>query len=350
MKLNPLGSSGLQVSEFCLGSMTWGEQNTKDEAFEQIDVAVDAGINFVDTAELYPVPPSQSTYGKTETIVGDWLKTNKAMREQLIIASKVAGMGLTWIRDGERISSAGVSRAIEGSLARLQTEYIDLYQVHWPNRLTPHFAKHWIGKVDPRRCKTAREEDEMQKILRSLKRAVDAGKIRHVGLSNETPWGLERYLCIAKAENLPCVVSVQNEFNLLHLKDWPYLMETCIHHNVAYLAWSPLAGGVLSGKYRKGAIPHNSRWSLTQRHGLFRNTPSAHAAVEAYLEVANNAGLSLAQLTLAWLKEVPGITSVIVGATSISQLRENLCANDIVLSTDVQQAMIEVVKRHPIPF
>ena len=258
MKKVKLGSSDLQVTEVCLGSMTWGEQNTQAEGHQQIDYALDQGINFIDTAEMYSVPPSKETYGATEAIIGNWIAANQSKRQDIVLASKIAGSGVAWVRDGASITGASVKEAIEDSLLRLKTDYIDLYQLHWPNRMTPHFSMHWPGRVDPNRTDVKKEREGMLDILQALDAAMKEGKIRNIGLSDDTPWGISEYLQLAEKHDLPKMVSIQNEFSLLHLKDWPYLIETCVFNDVAYLPWSPIAGGALSGKYANGAKPEGS--------------------------------------------------------------------------------------------
>jgi len=350
MKTIKLGSSDLQVTEVCLGSMTWGNQNTQAEASEQIDYALDRGINFIDTAEMYAVPPSQETSGLTETYIGNWIAGNKSRRGEVILASKIAGGGIPWIRDGDGISARAVKEALDGSLKRLQTDYIDLYQLHWPNRATPHFAKHWPGRIDPTEVDVDAESEQMLEILTALSDAVNAGKIREIGLSDDTPWGISEYLRLADKHNLPRIVSVQNEFSLLHLKDWPYLIEHCVFNDVAYLPWSPLAGGALSGKYANGALPEGCRWSMQQRNGIFRDTSHSHQAIAAYKEVADAHSLNLVQMSLAWVYQLSGVASTIIGATSKAQLKEDIDAYDVALSEAVLKDILAVIKRFPQPF
>lgn len=350
MKYKKLGSSNLDVSEVCLGTMTWGEQNSQTDADQQLDYAVNEGINFIDTAELYSVPPKPETQGSTETILGNWLHKNANKRDDLVVASKIAGPGLSWIRHGANVTAKSVKEAVDSSLIRLKTDYIDLYQIHWPNRMSPHFGKHWPNSVDYNRIDVVQQREGIVDILRGLQACVDAGKIRYCGLSDDTPWGVKEYLSLAQTHDLPKIVSIQNEFNLLHLKDSPHLIETCELDNVAYLPWSPLATGVLSGKYRDGQVPKGSRWSITQRNGLFRDTPQTHAAVEEYLGVASRNDMSLAELSLAWVYQFRGVTSSIIGATSLEQLQENIAAYKLKLSEDVLTEINDVMKRFPAPF
>lgn len=350
MKYNKLGSSKLQVSAVCLGSMTWGEQNNQQEADQQIEYALERGINFLDTAELYAVPPKAETYGATEQIIGDWLQRHPEKRQDIVLASKIAGSGLPWIRDGGNISGAAVKQAVDQSLQRLKTDYIDLFQLHWPNRVSPHFSKHWPGRVNHSEVDVSVEREGFVDILQGLQECITAGKIRYCGLSDDTPWGIKEYLSLAQQHDLPRMVSIQNEFSLLHLKDSPYLIENCILDDVAFLPWSPLAGGALSGKYRNGARPENCRWTMIQRNGLFRDTTQTHDAIEAYYQVAKKHGLSLTQMSLAWVYQFNGVCSSIIGATSIEQLRENIDAYDLTLSEEVLADIDVAIRRYPVPF
>ena len=351
MNYTKLGSSELQVSEVCLGTMTWGCQNTQEDGFAQIEYALDQGINFIDTAELYAVPPTADTYGATEVIIGNWFAENPNRREEVVLATKIAGNGLPWIREGSPISGETVKQALDASLKRLQTDYIDLYQLHWPNRAHPHFANHWPGDIDYEAIDVEKEREEHLEILTALDDCVQAGKIRYCGLSDDTPWGVSEYIKLAEQHDLQRMVSIQNEFNLLHLMtDAPHLIETCLLNDVAYLPWSPLAGGALSGKYRNGALPEGSRWSISQRNGLFRSTPQSLAAIDAYHEVATRHQLSLTQLALAYVYQFQGVTSTIIGATTIEQLKEDIDAYKLVLSDDILEDIADVIKRYPMPF
>jgi len=267
-----------------------------------------------------------------------------------VLASKIAGHGVPWVRGGAPITGASVKEAIEDSLARLKTDYIDLYQLHWPNRVTPHFSKHWPGRVDPNRTDISAESEGMLEILQALAVAMKEGKIRNIGLSDDTPWGVSEYLRLADKHDLPKMVSIQNEFSLLHLKDWPYLIENCVFNDVAYLPWSPIAGGALSGKYANGAKPEGCRWTMVQRNGIFRDTAQSHEAIAAYKEVADANQLTLVQLSLAWVYQLTGVTSTIIGATSMEQLKEDIGAYEIALSEEVLQQIGAVIKRFPQPF
>ncbi|WP_448564041.1 aldo/keto reductase [Thalassotalea ganghwensis] len=350
MEYSTLGSSELSVSRVCLGSMTWGIQNNQLDADQQINYALSQGVNFIDTAEMYPVPPNKNSYGHTENIIGHWLRANPNKRNQIVIASKIAGSGLNYIRQGSAISGKTITLAVEESLKRLQTDYIDLYQLHWPNRTSPHFGKHWPNQVPFSDTNGALHKEQMHEILSGLQDCINAGKIRHCGLSDDTPWGINTYLTLAKEFNLPKMVSIQNEFNLLHTKDWPYLIENCIHENVAYLPWSPLAGGMLSGKYLHGQRPQGSRWTLMQRHGLFRDTESSEQAIASFCNIAKKHGYSAPELALTWCDQVDGVTSTIIGATSLEQLTENINAFTMSLSEEVKIDINKWLKRYPSPF
>lgn len=350
MQFSTLGSSGLSVSKACLGTMTWGVQNNQQDANQQIEYAISRGVNFIDTAEMYAVPPSADTYGKTETILGNWLADNQEQRKDLIIASKIAGPGLPWVRDGGPITGDAVEKAVDASLKRLQTDYIDLYQLHWPNRTSPHFAKHWPNQLKFSEVNAQEQTAQMLDILQGLQRCVKAGKIRYCGLSDDTTWGLNTYLKLSEKYDLPKMVSMQNEFSLLHTKDWPYLVENCVHEEIAYLPWSPLATGMLSGKYLNGDRPEGSRWTLEQRKRLARDTVSAQKAVAAYAQIAKKHGFTPAQLALAWCAQVDGVSSTIIGATNINQLKENIDAFAMPLNEQALSEIDTVLKTYPAPF
>ncbi|NCP63534.1 MAG: aldo/keto reductase [Paraglaciecola sp.] len=350
MQYSVLGSSGEKVSRVCLGSMTWGVQNSQEDANEQIDYALAQGVNFIDTAEMYPVPPSARTYGDTERIIGNWLAANPTRRNEFLLATKIAGAGLSYIRNGGMITGESVMQAVDASLQRLQTDYIDLYQLHWPNRTSPHFAKHWPGKVVLSQADTGQEKQQMLEILQALQTCISAGKIRYVGLSDETPWGIATYLQLSEQHSLPRIVSIQNEFSLLHAKDWPYLIEHCVRENVAYLPWSPLAGGALSGKYLHDQVPAGSRWSFEQRQGIFRNTPMSQRAIARYVDLAKTHNLSAVQLALLWCDQVEGVSSTIIGATSMMQLKENIAAFELKLNPKAKSDINMVFREFPLPF
>ncbi len=330
--------------------MTWGIQNTQADADAQLALALDAGVNFVDTAEMYPVPPNAQTYGDTERILGNWLARNKAQRDELVIMSKVAGSGLNYIREGQPITQATLTRALDDSLKRLQLHAIDVYQLHWPNRKTPHFGKQWPEKFSPAEIDREQEIEGMRSILSGIKQALNDGKIRYWGLSDDTPWGIHTLLRLCQEMRVPAPVSIQNEFSLLHAKDWPYLIELCELEHIAYLPWSPLATGMLTGKYLDGARPAGSRWTYVQRQGLFRDTSLAAEATRAYVDIAAHEHITPAQLALGWCRQVPGVTSTIIGATTPAQLQENLAAFNEPLADDVIERVNGILRQYPAPF
>jgi aryl-alcohol dehydrogenase-like predicted oxidoreductase len=350
MRYSPLGSSGLSVSRVCLGTMTWGIQNTQADADKQIDYSLDAGVNFMDTAEMYPVPPTEATHGDTERCIGDWLSRNRGKRGNIILASKISGPGFPYVRDNSIINGENIGIALDDSLARLQTDYIDVYQLHWPNRSTAHFGTHWPNQVKATETDVAKEKDRMRDILLGIHKALASGKIRHWALSDDTPWGIHTYLSLCQEMNIPKPVSIQNEFSLLHIKDWPFLIESCVFEDIAYLPWSPIAGGMLSGKYLDGARPKGSRWTLVQRNGLFRDNPQSQKATKAYCKIAAKYNITPSQLALAWVDQVDGVTSTIIGATTIPQLRENIEAFDITLDDECLQELEQVLVKYPMPF
>lgn len=350
MKYVKLGSSSLKISNICLGSMTWGVQNNQADADAQLNYALSAGINFIDTAELYAIPPTAETYGKTEIIIGNWLAQNPQKRKEIVLASKIAGPGLSYIRGGSKISAETIIQAVDASLKRLQTDYIDLFQLHWPNRNSPHFGNHWPNNHGFSHVVPDEEVEQMLDILQALAGCIKAGKIRYCGLSDDTTWGINQYLRLSEKYDLPRMVSIQNEFSLLHTKDWPYLIENCVHENIAYLPWSPLATGALTGKYINGARPTGSRWTFMQRNGLFRDTEQSNKAVIAYVDLAKQHNISPAQLALAWCQQVNGVTSTIIGATTLLQLEENISAFELSLSKELLIDINDVLKQYPAPF
>lgn len=350
MEYSTLGWSNENVSRVCLGSMTWGQQNNQQDADAQIEYALNRGINFIDTAEMYPVPPVPEKSGDTESIIGNWLSRNHDKRQQIFLASKIAGNGLPWIRNGGNITGEAIIQSVDASLQRLQTDYIDLYQLHWPNRTSPHFAKHKPNVVKFSEVDRDKASAQMLEILQALNDCITAGKIRYCGLSDDTTWGISEYLKLSEKHHLPRMVSIQNEFSLLHNKDWPYLIEQCIHDEIAFLPWSALGGGVLTGKYLNNARPAGSRWTMSQRNGLFRDSPQAHAAVAEYKKIADQHGISTAQLALAWCNKVDGVTSTIIGATTLEQLKDDIDAFDLQFSEKLNQQTNDVLALYPAPF
>ncbi|MAZ76432.1 MAG: aldo/keto reductase, partial [Micavibrio sp.] len=298
MKYSKLGRTGLEVSRCCLGTMTWGEQNSEAEGHEQMDYALERGVNFWDTAELYAVPPRAETYGRTEEIIGTWFE-KRGKREDVILATKVSGIGRPYIREGSALTGDSVREAVEGSLKRLKTDYIDLYQLHWPNRPFPHFGSNHAGLIDFTANDTARIEDNLLDIQRGIDDVVKAGKVRHFGLSDDSAWGIMKYNEQAKEHGLPRVESIQNEFSLLDRSDDPYVAEVCVRDDVAYLPWSPLAMGILSGKYLQKPWDKNWRYQVAKDinsdPGSYRFTEQSEAAVKAYMEVAAKHGLDVCQ-------------------------------------------------------
>jgi aryl-alcohol dehydrogenase-like predicted oxidoreductase len=353
MEMSKLGRTGLSVSRVCLGTMTWGQQNSESDAHEQMDYAITQGINFFDTAELYAVPTSAATQGKTEEFIGSWFEKSQK-RKDIILATKVAGAGIPWIRNGEPLTGSSIRNAVEGSLKRLRTDYIDLYQLHWPNRPFPHFGQNHAGKIDFTSNSTARIEDNLLDILSAIGEVVKSGKVRFFGLSDDTAWGIMKYLQLSDSHALPRVQSIQNEFSLLNRSDDPYLAEVCVREDVSYLPWSPLACGMISGKYKGGARPAGSRWEVEKQlrdtFDSFRDNDLAHAAVDGYHEVAKKYGLVPTQMALKFVDKQSFVTSTIIGATNMSQLKSNIDAFNIVLSEDVMKDIAQVYQKYSIVY
>jgi aryl-alcohol dehydrogenase-like predicted oxidoreductase len=353
MQYSKLGVTDLKISRVCLGTMTWGQQNTEAQAHEQMDYAVSRGVNFFDTAELYAVPTSAPTQGLTEEYIGSWFQKSKK-RSDIILATKVAGPGVPWIRGGKPLTGQSVREAVEGSLKRLKTDYIDLYQLHWPNREAPHFGKNHAGKIDFAAAKTQEIEDNLIDILSALDDVVKSGKVRHIGLSDDTAWGIMKYLSLSDKKGLPRMQSIQNEFSLLNRSDDPYVAEVCVRENVSYLPWSPLACGLISGKYAGGKIPEGTRWHYEKKvrdnFDSFRNVKDSHDAVAAYIDIAKKHGLDVCQMALKFCDMQSFVTSTIIGATKMDQLKSNIDAFDISLSNEVMKEIDSVYKRYPIPY
>ncbi|MUZ71440.1 aldo/keto reductase [Agrobacterium vitis] len=346
MKYNRLGRTDISVSSICLGTMTWGSQNTKEDAFAQMDYALDKGVNFFDTAELYPTTPlSAETYTDTEKLIGLWFeKTGK--RKDVVLATKVAGAGRPYIRGGAPINADTIREAVDASLMRLKTDYIDLYQIHWPNRGHYHFRGVW--GYDPSNQNRAQVLAEITEKLEALQDCVTAGKIRAIGLSNETTWGTQKFLDIAEQKALPRVASVQNEYNLLYRPHDLDMAELSHHEQVGLLSYSPLAGGILSGKYLDGAKPAGSRGSINGDIGG-RLTPNQEPATRAYIELAKQHGLDPSQMALAFCLTRPFMASVIIGATSTDQLKTNIGAADVTLSAEVMKGIAAIYRQYPMP-
>jgi aryl-alcohol dehydrogenase-like predicted oxidoreductase len=349
MKMNPLGRSGLMVSELCLGTMTFGTQTPPDDAFAQIERSLEAGINFMDTAEMYPVNPiRKETVGRTEEILGDWFAANPARRSDWIVATKHSGEG-SHARDGAPITAETIPGAVEGSLRRLKTDVIDLYQFHWPNRGGYMFRQNWT--YDPRAAGMSRAEivQNMEDCLGALQAQVNRGTIRAFGLSNESAWGTAMWLAAAERGGGPRVASIQNEYSLLCRLADTDLAELMIQEEVGLLPFSPLAAGFLTGKYQGGAMPEGSRMSVNAAMGG-RKTERVFPAVDAYLQVARDFGLDPAQMALAWSARRPFVASSIFGATTLAQLQVLLGAADLVLSEELLAVLDSTHKAHPMPF
>ena len=347
MKMNALGRTGIEVSELCLGSMTWGTQNTAEEAHDQIDRSLDVGINFIDTAEMYPVNPvSEETVGRTERIIGLWFERD-ARREDVVLATKHSGEGMAAVRDGAPITSQTIPEAVEGSLRRLKTDYIDLYQFHWPNRGSYMFRKNW--NYDPSGQLMLDTRHHMEDTLEALQKEVKRGTIRAFGLSNESAWGTTKWLEVAERVGGPRVASVQNEYSLMCRLYDTDMAEMSIQEDVPLLAFSPLAAGLLTGKYQGGAVPAGSRMSLNDTLGG-RRSDRAFEAVNAYLEVAAKHDLDPTQMALAWCKTRPFMGSVIFGSTTMAQLEVCLGALELELSEEVLQDISAAHRAHPMPY
>lgn len=345
MERRQLSNTDLQVSALCLGTMTWGQQNSEVEAFEQLDYAVEQDINFIDTAEMYPVPPMAETQGRTEQYIGNWLAA-RGNREQLILASKAVGPA-EWtahIQNGEipHFNRKHLEGALERSLKRLQTDYLDLYQLHWPDRHTNYFGELGYQHVS----------DELftpiEETLEVLDGFVKSGKVRHIGLSNETPWGLMEFVRIAEQRGWPRVVSIQNPYNLLN-RSFEIGLAECSHRaNVGLLAYSPLAFGALSGKYLGGQWPEGARITLFKRFSRYTN-PQAEAATQAYVDLAAEHGLDACQMALAYVTSRSFVSSNIIGATSMAQLKTNIASHDLQLSDEVLAGLEAIHVQHPNP-
>ena len=347
MQLKPLANTGILVPEICLGTMTFGEQNTQAEAFQQLEYALDQGLFFWDTAEMYPVPPKPETQGATETILGNWI-AERGNRDQLFIASKIAGpsQGGSHIRDGQtRFTASEISLAIDGSLKRLQSDYIDLYQLHWPQRPTNFFGKLGYGNTE---AQNEQEVTALEETLSALSDEIKKGRIRYIGLSNETPWGTLKFLHLAEKLGLEKFVSVQNPYNLLNRTYEIGMSEIAHYENVGLLAYSPLAFGYLTGKFRNGARPENARVTLFSRFSRYSN-PESEWATEQYAQLAERHGLTLTQLSLAFIKQQFFVTSTIIGATNLDQLKENIQAFEIDLSAEVLQGIEDIHRQQPNP-
>ena len=343
MTYSKLGRTDIDVSRCCLGTMTWGVQNTLEDGFEQMDYAVSRGINFFDVAELYPIPPSAQTYGDTERIIGEWFAA-RGNRHDIVLASKIFGRSdAIYSRPGMGVDKCRQTReqidmAVENSLKRLQTDYIDLYQLHWPDRRAPMFG----GK--PQHADMVQDLEPLGDILMNLQRHVEKGNIRHIGVSNETPWGVMKFLAEAEAKGLPRIASIQNVYSLIARQFEEGLDEVTMHEDVSMLSYSPLAQGFLTGKYRNGAEPDGSRRALFRRMDRYE-TESGQASLEAHLALADELGVDPAQFALRFCDTRPFMTSTIIGATRMDQLKTNIDAFFIDWTDEMEQR-VEALYQH----
>lgn len=348
MIYNELGRTGLKVSAICLGSMTWGTQNTTAEGHAQIDMALDHGVNFIDTAEMYPTNPlSKETQGDTERVIGEWV-AKSGRRDEVIIATKVAGEGYKNVRDGAAITPTTITQALENSLRSMKTDYVDLYQLHWPNRGSYMFRQNWT--YDPTRQNRASTIEHMESVLDCLDGHIKAGRIRHIGLSNESAWGTAQWLRLSEDRGLPRMASIQNEYSLLCRLFDTDLAELAHNEDVGLLAFSPLACGMLTGKYQSGTnVPAGSRMSIGKDMGG-RVTERVWPAIDAYLEIARDFDIDPTQLALAWCYTRPFLPSAIIGATTLEQLKTSLDSVSVKLNQDILDRIDAAHRAHPMPF
>jgi len=347
MKQLPLGRTDIMVSEWCLGTMTFGNQTRQDDAHLQIDMALDAGINFLDTAEMYPVNPIRAeTVGMSEQVLGNWIsKTGR--RDDIVVATKVTGNNGGWVRGGRGYDGAVIREAVETSLKRLQTDVIDLYQMHWPIRGSYMFRQNWT--YDPSGQDRQQTIDHMMDVLEALGDMVKAGKIRAIGMSNESAWGMTKWIDRAEAAGLPRMASVQNEYSLLCRLFDTDMAEMAVNEDVTLLAFSPLACGLLTGKYQNGAVPEGSRLSINANLGG-RVSDRLWPVVQAYLDLAERHGLDPVHMAMAWQRTRPFAVSAIFGATTSEQLAQILAGKDVALSDDVTAEIDALHRRHPMPY
>ena len=342
MNYKKLGNTDLNVSTICLGTMTWGEQNTQNEAFEQMEYSLDNGVNFWDTAELYAVPPKAETYGHTETIIGNWFEKTKK-RKDVILASKVGGPSRKYMRNGENsFTGKNLENALNGSLERLKTDYIDLYQLHWPERNVNNFGR--LGYEHKEN-----EWNEFEDVLVNLKKFIDQGKIRYVGLSNETPWGVMNYLQLAKDKDLPRMMAIQNPYSLLNRSYEVGLAEVSIREKIGCLAYSPLASGYLTGKYRDKQFPKGSRMERDFDFWTRYRKPNTSEAVEDYYKISKKYNLDMSQMSIKFCEDQDFMTSVIIGATTMEQLKTNVESVKVNLDSEVIKEINNVQKKYPNP-
>jgi len=343
MKYKKLGTTDLDVSLICLGTMTWGTQNSEKDAFEQMDYSVNKGINFFDTAEIYSVPPTAESYGKTEKMIGNWFEKRKN-REKIILASKVDGPRCDWIRGGENsFNEKNIGKAIDGSLKRLKTDYIDLYQLHWPERTTNCFGVREFNINEEEK-----EWSSFESVLQALNKYIKIGKIRHIGVSNETPYGLSKYLELSKSKNLPRMMSVQNPYSLVNRTYEVGMSEISIRDKCGLLVYYPLAAGALSGKYRKGQMPKDSRQALFKGWERMIN-PLAMKAYDEYYKLAKEYNITMVQLAQAFVNSRPFVTSNIIGATTMEQLKENIKSINMELTSEMMDKINLIHNNNPNP-
>ena len=349
MKYRKLGTTDLNVSVICLGTMTWGEQNNQQEGFDQMNYALERGINFFDTAELYAVMPRQGTYGKTEEIIGNWFK-EKNNRDKVILASKIASKtegDLNWIRGGSKnlgFDKKNINEAIDASLKRLKTDYIDLYQLHWPERKVPKF-----GTLDFEYDPKDNDWTAIEEVLENLNNLVKLGKIRYVGLSNETPWGVMKFIQISKEKELPRMMSIQNVYSLVNRVFDIANSEVSIREQCGLLAYSPLAGGRLSGKYISNSMPKGARYTIWPRRFSRHHTKRGEIAIEAYVSLAKKYGIAPSTFANAFVNDRPFVTSNIIGATTMEQLKENIDSVDLTLSKEIMKEIQDIHLSDPNP-
>ena len=342
MNYKKLGNTDLKVSTICLGTMTWGEQNTQAEAFEQMNFALDEGVNFWDTAELYAVPPRKETYGDTEKIIGNWFDQTKN-RDKVILATKVAGPSRDYLRGGENsFTGSNLKSALDNSLRRLKTDYIDLYQLHWPERNVNNFGR--LGYVHKEN-----EWNQFEEVLFELDSYIRQGKIRYVGLSNETPWGALNYLQLSKDKNLPRMMSIQNPYSLLNRSYEVGLAEVSVREQIGCLAYSPLASGYLSGKYRNKKFPKGSRMERDYDFWTRYRKPNTEDAVDLYYKISEKFDLNMSQMSIKFCEIQDFMTSVIIGATTMEQLKTNIESVNVNLSDDIIKEINNVQKIYPNP-
>lgn len=346
MEMRTIPRTDLKVSKICIGSMNWGQQNDESQAHEQLDYATTHGVNFIDTAEVYPIPPDPAKQGTTERYIGSWLK-KRGRRDDLVIASKVGGIfqsGSIRTRDASKgLTRENILKAIDGTLGRLRTDHVDVYQVHVPDRRTNFFGARGFESLKDETVPSVEET------LGGLAEVVKSGKARYVGVSNETPWGVMEYLCAAREKNLPRIVTIQNQYDLTNRTFEIGLSELCVREGIGLLAYSPLGGGALSGKYLGGAMPAGARHTLWERNRERYNGAHVQAGIQAYVDLANKHGLDPAQMALSFVNERPFVSATIIGCTSMEQLKTDIASADLKLSDDVLKDIADVYKRIPDP-